>query len=249
MRWPTSTRFRSVFGLGTSLFSQTHPGGCTDPGAVIGLTPKPRSTSSGGGGGAGGDAAARLLRQPVPTRWQIWSMRTQRRRTSVSISFGECEAALGATGNAFVSSTYQQAVTRASPVFVASGDQGAAGCFDTSGPDAGRLRHRRQWPGVDRLQRRRRRHRISATPIAGTDEHVLEHVEHGAIRIGQVLHQRDSVERFLREQADRHVQGFRDDVWFKRLLQQRSWCGLSTNGRGQRRTGVVARPAHRPWPA
>ncbi|MGA2967518.1 MAG: S53 family peptidase, partial [Terriglobales bacterium] len=46
----------------------------------------------------------------------------------VSISYGECEAANGASANAAFNSTYQQAVTEGVSVFVSSGDEGAASC-------------------------------------------------------------------------------------------------------------------------
>ena len=120
--------FRSVFGLGTSLFSQTHPG-CTDPGAIIGDDAEATLDVEWAAAAAPGatiqlvscanlfDAMANLVNANA-TPPDI-----------MSISYGECEAALGATANAFVSTTYQQAVTKGISVFVASGDQGAAGCF------------------------------------------------------------------------------------------------------------------------
>ncbi len=46
----------------------------------------------------------------------------------VSISYGECEAANGATANAAYKSAYQQAVAEGVSVFVSSGDEGAASC-------------------------------------------------------------------------------------------------------------------------
>ena len=46
----------------------------------------------------------------------------------VSISYGECEAANGASANAAYNSTYQQAVAEGVSVFVSSGDEGAASC-------------------------------------------------------------------------------------------------------------------------
>ncbi len=44
----------------------------------------------------------------------------------VSISYGESEVALGASGNSYISGLYQQAVTAGVSVFVAAGDAGAA---------------------------------------------------------------------------------------------------------------------------
>lgn len=46
----------------------------------------------------------------------------------ISISYGECEAANGATSNAAYNAAYQQATTEGVSVFVSSGDEGAASC-------------------------------------------------------------------------------------------------------------------------
>jgi uncharacterized repeat protein (TIGR01451 family) len=46
----------------------------------------------------------------------------------ISISYGECEALQGATGNAAFATAYEQAVAEGVSVFVAAGDAGAAGC-------------------------------------------------------------------------------------------------------------------------
>ncbi len=46
----------------------------------------------------------------------------------VSVSYGECEAFNGATANAAYSAAYQQATAEGVSVFVAAGDEGAAGC-------------------------------------------------------------------------------------------------------------------------
>jgi pseudomonalisin len=46
----------------------------------------------------------------------------------MSMSFGLCEAALGAGGNSFINSLWQQAAAQGISVFVSSGDSGAAGC-------------------------------------------------------------------------------------------------------------------------
>ena len=46
----------------------------------------------------------------------------------ISVSYGECEAQLGAAGNAFWSQLWQQAAAQGQTVFVAAGDGGAAGC-------------------------------------------------------------------------------------------------------------------------
>ncbi|MBN8886009.1 MAG: S8/S53 family peptidase [Rudaea sp.] len=46
----------------------------------------------------------------------------------ISMSYGECEAALGTAGNAAYAAAYQQAVAEGVSVFVSSGDDGAASC-------------------------------------------------------------------------------------------------------------------------
>jgi subtilase family serine protease len=51
----------------------------------------------------------------------------------ISISFGFCEASLGAGGNAVLNSAYQQADAEGFSVFAAAGDGGAAGCDYTVG--------------------------------------------------------------------------------------------------------------------
>ena len=51
----------------------------------------------------------------------------------LSLSFGSCEAAMGASENQYWNSLWQQAAAQGMSVFVASGDSGAAGC---DSPDA-----------------------------------------------------------------------------------------------------------------
>ena len=120
--------FRSVFGLGTSLFSQVHPG-CTDPGAIIGddseATLDVEWTAA-----AAPSATIQLV--SCANLFDALANLVNANATPpdiISISYGECEAALGASANAFVSTTYQQALTKGISLFVSSGDQGAAGCF------------------------------------------------------------------------------------------------------------------------
>jgi pseudomonalisin len=50
----------------------------------------------------------------------------------MSMSFGQCEAALGSSGNNFFNSLWQQAAAQGITVFVSSGDSGAAGCDSSS---------------------------------------------------------------------------------------------------------------------
>ena len=46
----------------------------------------------------------------------------------ISLSYGECEAANGAAGNAAFNSIYQQGVAQGTSIFVSSGDEDAGGC-------------------------------------------------------------------------------------------------------------------------
>jgi hypothetical protein len=46
----------------------------------------------------------------------------------ISVSYGECEASNGASGNAAFSAIFQQGVAEGTSIFVAAGDEGAGGC-------------------------------------------------------------------------------------------------------------------------
>ena len=136
------TVFRKTFGLSRykkGTFTQIHPGGCTDPGvngdaneatldaeyasaaapnaAIVLASCKDTKTTFGGL-----LALNALINQPVPP-------------SIISISYGECEAALGAAGNATYNYAYQQAASEGVSVFVSSGDEGAASC-DANQPAA-----------------------------------------------------------------------------------------------------------------
>ena len=56
----------------------------------------------------------------------------------MSESYGQCELALGTTGNQFYSSLWQQASAQGITVFISAGDAGSAGCdnFDAQRPSA-----------------------------------------------------------------------------------------------------------------
>lgn len=133
--------FRTAFGLSSfsGTFTQIHPGpGCTDPGtggsegeaaldaewagaiapdANVELASCADSTTNFGGF----IAAQNLLDSATPP-------------SIMSLSFGNCEAALGPTGNEFINSLWQQAALEGVSVFVSAGDGAAAACddFDTA---------------------------------------------------------------------------------------------------------------------
>jgi subtilase family serine protease len=54
----------------------------------------------------------------------------------VTMSYGSCEVALGASGNAFWNGLWAQAASQGQSVFVAAGDSGAAGCDDPESASA-----------------------------------------------------------------------------------------------------------------
>ena len=121
------TTFRSTFGLGSATFTQTHPG-CTDPGALIGRDAEATLDVEWAAAAAPG---ATLQLVSCPDLFQAITNLVNANTTPpaiMSISYGQCEAVLLAAQNAAIASAYQQAVTKGISVFVASGDEGAAGC-------------------------------------------------------------------------------------------------------------------------
>jgi len=119
--------FRSVFSLGAATFTQTHPG-CTDPGAVIGRDGEATLDVEWAAAAAPG---ATLQLVSCPDLFQAITNLVNANATPpaiMSVSYGQCEAVLGAAANASIASAYQQAVAKGISVFVSSGDEGAAGC-------------------------------------------------------------------------------------------------------------------------
>ena len=135
--------FRKTFGLAkytSGSFTQIHPGGCQDPGVLVGNDGEAILDAEYASAAApdahivlascadtqttfGGLLALQaLIDRPVPP-------------PIISISYGECEAGLGAAGNATYNYTYQQAASEGVSVFVSSGDEGAASC-DADEPSA-----------------------------------------------------------------------------------------------------------------
>jgi subtilase family serine protease len=134
------TLFRKAYGLtrpyptGNTL-TQVHPGpGCTDPGingddgestidvewssaaapaAQIVLASCADSRAAGAANFGGFIAMANMLNSTTPP-------------TIISISFGESESEVGATGNLFINNLYAQGAAEGASIFVSSGDEGAA---------------------------------------------------------------------------------------------------------------------------
>jgi len=127
------TTFRSTFGLPTANFSQVHPGSCTNPGVVTGNDGEAELDVE-YAGAAAPDATLELAScaDTSTTFGGLIAVQNLINGASVpkimSISYGECEAANGATANAAYISTYQQAASEGVSVFVSSGDEGAASC-------------------------------------------------------------------------------------------------------------------------
>lgn len=143
------TTFRSAFGLSSfsGTLTQVHPAppsgsnNCTDPGTngdegeaaldaewagavAPNATIEVASCASTGTTFGGLIAAQNLLNSKTPP-------------PIISVSYGQCESSLGASGNAMYNATWQQAVTEGVSVYVAAGDEGAAGCD----PDASDATH------------------------------------------------------------------------------------------------------------
>lgn len=127
------TTFRSTFGLPMANFTQVHPGSCTNPGIVTGNDGEAELDVE--YAGAAAPYAALQLASCADTSTTFGGLIAVQNLingtsvpTIMSISYGECEAANGATANAAYISTYQQAASEGVSVFVSSGDEGAASC-------------------------------------------------------------------------------------------------------------------------
>ncbi len=130
------TAFRNAFGLARyagGSFTQVHPGNCADPGV------------NADGGEAILDAEYASAAAPSAAIQVVACADTSTTfgglialqnlingaktpPSVISLSYGECEAENGATANASYSAAYQQAAAEGISVFVAAGDEGAAGC-------------------------------------------------------------------------------------------------------------------------
>lgn len=127
------TTFRSTFGLPTATFSQVQPGGCTNPGDVVGNDAEAELDVEYAGAAAPGATLELASCADTSTTFggliALENLIDQSTLPQiVSISYGECEAENGATQNAAYSSTYENAGAEGISVFVSSGDEGAASC-------------------------------------------------------------------------------------------------------------------------
>jgi subtilase family serine protease len=134
--WST---FRSSFGLSSytsGSFTQVHPTGsssCSNPGTVSGAESEAELDAE--WASAAAPSAAIELASCADSNTTFGGLIALQNLLNgssppaiVSISYGECEAENGATANAAYNTTYQQAVTLGTSVFVSAGDEGAASC-------------------------------------------------------------------------------------------------------------------------
>jgi uncharacterized membrane protein len=136
--WST---FRSTFGLSSfssGSFSQVHPApptgsnNCSDPG-VNGDDVEAILDAEYASAAAPSAAIELASCTDTSTFGGLIALQNLLNESStppavVSISYGECEAANGASANASYSAAYQQAVTEGVSVYVSAGDEGAASC-------------------------------------------------------------------------------------------------------------------------
>ena len=136
------TKFRATFklsGYTAGSFTQVHPQpasgtpNCSNPGVIAGN--EGEATLDAEWASAGAPSAAIELASCADTNTTFGGLIALQNLVNsaspppiVSISYGECEPANGATANAAYNAAYQQAVTAGISVFVSSGDEGAASC-------------------------------------------------------------------------------------------------------------------------
>ena len=128
--------FRKTFGLDSykhSWFSVVHPGGCTDPGVVVGADFE--ATIDAEWATAAAPDANIVLASCADTTDNFGGfialqglVDSHTPPAIVSISYGVCEASLGAAFNRYINVLYQQAAAEGMSVYVAAGDEGAASC-------------------------------------------------------------------------------------------------------------------------
>jgi subtilase family serine protease len=131
--------FRKAFGLSSysGTFTQIHPGaGCTDPG--LNGNEVESAIDSEWAGAVAPDASVILASCADTTTIPGPLIAAQNLLDSttpppiMSLSFMQCEANNGPSGNAFMNALWQQAAGEGVSVFVAAGDNGAAGCDDAN---------------------------------------------------------------------------------------------------------------------
>jgi subtilase family serine protease len=128
------TTFRKTFGLNaykSSKFSVVHPGGCVDPGVVVGDDGEAAVDVEWAAAAAPGANIELASCADSSTNFgafiALQSLIDERHRPAiVSLSYGGPESEQGAAGNLYVYQLYQQAAAEGVSVFVSAGDSGAA---------------------------------------------------------------------------------------------------------------------------
>jgi subtilase family serine protease len=127
------TTFRKTFGLNAynSKFSVVHPGGCTDPGVIVGDDGEAAVDVEWAAASAPAANIELASCEDTSTNFgpfiALQALLEQRNRPSiVSLSYGGPESEQGAAGNLQVYQLYQQAAAEGVSVFVSAGDSGAA---------------------------------------------------------------------------------------------------------------------------
>jgi subtilase family serine protease len=138
--------FRKAFELTaySGTFKQVHPGtGCTDPG--VNAAEGEAALDAEWAGGVAPDAAVELA-SCADTLTNFGAFIAAQNLLDLpkpppimSLSYIECEAGNGPSGNAYVNGLWQQAAAEGVSVFISAGDGSAAGCddFDTATYAAG----------------------------------------------------------------------------------------------------------------
>ena len=128
--------FRSAFGLSgfAGTLTQSTPTGCTNPGQLNSGDQGEAALDAEWASVAAPDAAIKLVACKNTTTSDGIDLavnavvNSNPAPTIASLSYGQCESALGTTANAQYKTWWQQAAAEGMTVFVSSGDQGAAGC-------------------------------------------------------------------------------------------------------------------------
>ncbi len=155
----------------------------------------------------------------------------------LSLSFGSCEAVMGASENQYWNSLWQQAAAQGMSVFVASGDSGAAGCDSAGCPHRGARR------GSERPLLVALRHLRGRNPIRRHRERgalLVDRHQSRNVRVGAHLYSGSRVER---ERDRRGWLGTLGD--FRRREYRVSETGLAerhwrASGQSPLRAGCVA---------
>jgi subtilase family serine protease len=128
--------FRTAFGLDSykdSTFSVVHPGGCPDPGVLVGNDFE--ATIDAEWAAAAAPDANIVVASCADTIGNFGGfialqglVDSHTPPAIVSISYGTCEAELSTAFNHYIDVLFQQAAAEGTSVFVAAGDEGAASC-------------------------------------------------------------------------------------------------------------------------